>query len=135
MSTKRRRYADHMKEWEETIGSVAANASDLPQLEATRAKLEKILGEARELTLQQAAHRSSKQQTSKRLQTLMSRGTKAATSMRAVLKEFYGHDNEKLTEFGLQPFRSRPRKAADGVKPAPQAEAAADSEASPKPLE
>jgi hypothetical protein len=105
------RYADHIKEWEEITASAAANASELPQLELLRATLEKLLQEARDLTKQQAAMQAAKQESSKRLQTVMREGRKVATVMRSGLKQHYGSRSEKLAEFGLQPFRGRPRKA------------------------
>jgi hypothetical protein len=44
---KRQSYAEHLKEWEETAASVAANASDLPQLEGARVQLEQMIAELR----------------------------------------------------------------------------------------
>lgn len=105
------RYADHIKEWEELSASAAANASELPQLELLRVSLEKLLQEARDLTKQQAAMQAAKQESSKRLQTVMREGKKVATVMRGGLKQHYGNRSEKLAEFGLQPFRGRPKKA------------------------
>ncbi len=107
------RYADHFKEWEEITVSVAANASELPQLELLRAILERLLQEARDLTQQQAALQASKQESSKRLQTVMREGKKLATVMRGGLKHHYGNRSEKLVEFGLQPFRGRKAKPAE----------------------
>jgi hypothetical protein len=112
-------YAANLKEWEDTLASVAANAAELPQLEVQRAKLEKALGELRELLQTQAVHRSSKQQASKRMQTLLATGKKTATSIQAVLKEHYGNTNEKLVEFGVPPLRARRRKAVAGTNPQP----------------
>src|SRR6186997_267996 len=109
MSSKTR-YADHIKEWEELSVSTAANASELPQLELLRVSLEKLLQEARDLTKQQAAMQAAKQESSKRLQTVMREGKKVATVMRGGLKQHYGNRAEKLAEFGLQPFRGRPKK-------------------------
>jgi hypothetical protein len=125
---KKSRYADHLKEWEEITASAAVNASELPQLELLRIDLEKLLQEARELTKQQAAHQAAKQETSKRLQTVMIEGAKLATVMRGGLKHRYGSRAEKLTEFGLQPFRGRKAKPAETPDvPPPQ------SVASPQP--
>ena len=108
-----KRYADHLKEWEDITASAAANASELPQLELLRIDLEKLLQEARNLTKLQAAHQAAKQEASKRLQTVMSEGAKLATVMRGGLKHRYGSRSEKLTEFGLQPFRGRKAKPAE----------------------
>jgi hypothetical protein len=124
---KKNSYADHLKEWEDTVASVAANASDLPQLEGARVQLEQMLVELRELLKQQAVHTANKQQVSKRLRRLTADGKKKSAMMRAVLKDHYGNTNEKLVEFGVQPFRVRRRKPAEEPnpeepeKPTPQA--------------
>jgi hypothetical protein len=77
---------------------------------SSRADLEKLLQEARELTQQQAVHQAAKQDSSKRLQTLMVEGAKLATVIRGGLKSHYGSRSEKLTELGVQPFRGRQTK-------------------------
>jgi hypothetical protein len=107
------RYADHLKEWEEITTSAVANAAELPELELLRVALEKLLQEARVLTQQQAAQQAAKQESSKRLQTVMRAGKKLSTVMRGGLKHVYGSNAEKLVEFGLQPFRGRKTKPAE----------------------
>ncbi len=58
----------------------------------------------------------------------MIEGAKLATVMRGGLKHRYGSRAEKLTEFGLQPFRGRKAKPAETPDvPPPQ------SVASPQP--
>jgi len=114
---KKTRYADHFKEWEEITASGAVNAAELPQLELLRVALEKLLQEGRELSQQQAAHQAAKQESSKRLQTVMVEGGKLATVIRGGLKSHYGSRSEKLTEFGLQPFRGRQKKAKPAEPP------------------
>jgi len=116
---KRQSYAEHLKEWEDTAASVAANASDLPQLEGARVQLEQMIAELRGLLNQQAVHRANKQQTSKGLRRLVTSGKKKAAMMRAVLKEHYGHTNDKLVEFGVQPLRARQRKPPTTEEPKP----------------
>jgi hypothetical protein len=39
------------------------------------------------------------------------------TVLRLTLKHFYGIRSEKLTEFGIQPFRGRSRRTAKGLPP------------------
>jgi hypothetical protein len=116
---KQNRYAEHLKEWETTQAAVTANAAELPQLEIGRGKLDGLLAEFRELLAQQAVLKANKQQVSKRLRSVVSRGSKVTAMMRAVLKEHYGIDNEKLAEFGVQPFRIRKRKPASEPVPKP----------------
>ncbi len=117
---KRQSYAEHLKEWEDTVASVAANASDLPQLEGARVQLEQMIAELRVLLNQQAVHTANKQQTSKGLRRLVTSGKKKAAMMRSVLKEHYGHTNDKLVEFGVQPLRTRRRKPPTSEEPNPE---------------
>ncbi len=106
-------YAGQANEWEKLIRSLIANLALLPQLEGARLKLEGLLGSFRELAAQQAVHQATKQEMSKQIQAVMRDGRKTASMIRAVLKEQYGNDSEKLVEFGVQPFRARVRKPAE----------------------
>src|SRR3954453_13153411 len=82
MSNQKTRYADHVTEWEDLTTSMAAHASELPQLEIQRAALEKMLEKARNLTAQQADFQAQKQEVSKELQTTVREGIKLATVLR-----------------------------------------------------
>jgi hypothetical protein len=62
-----------------------------------------------QILAEQAAFQASKQTTSRRLQALVSQGAKLSTVLKAIAKQHYGHGNEKLVEFGIQPLRSRPK--------------------------
>ena len=104
-------YAESSKEWEGLLRALVANLAQLPQLEGARVKLEGLLAGFRDLAAQQAVHQAAKQETSRQIQALVRDGRKTATMIRAVLKEHFGHDSEKLVEFGLQPLRARVRKA------------------------
>jgi hypothetical protein len=122
----RRRYADHSKEWEDLTASLAANAAEVPHLEAQRVNLEKLLAEFRDLTLQQAALQANKQKISQRLQTVVDEGMRLATVLRVTLKQHYGRRSEDLVKFGLKPFRGFTRKVSP-AKPEPPAEPPAPS--------
>jgi hypothetical protein len=115
--TPKSRYADHVKEWEELTASLAAIASELPHLDPQRTALERFLEEARSLTLQQANFQAGKQKLSVQLRTVMSEGMKVATALRVNLKQIYGNRSEDLVKFGIQPFRSRPRKVTPNPPP------------------
>jgi hypothetical protein len=91
--------------------AVTANGAELTHLEGPRARLEKLVSDALEVAKQQAALTASKQEASKRLLKLLTEAQRVATGLRKLLKEHYGVRSEKLAEFGLQPFRGRPRKA------------------------
>lgn len=114
--SQKTRYSDHIKGWDELTAQLAAIAADLPQLDPQRTALEKVLGQARDLTLQQANAQSAKQKASIQLRPLMNEGMKIATALRVNLKQIYGNRSEELVKFGVQPLRSRSRKV---TTPAP----------------
>ncbi len=116
------------KQYSETIGNLArltaalgANATEIPHLEGIRSRLEKILADAQEAAKQQAALTASKQEATKRLQSLAKEGLRIATGVQKLLQENYGLSSEKLAEFGIQPFRGRKVKKAEdpGTPPPP----------------
>jgi hypothetical protein len=107
--------------------SMSANAEKLKPYEETRLKLEGLVTQAVGLTQQQAALTAAKQETSKQLKDVLNEMQRVATVLRFAVREHYGKDAEKLVEFGLQPFRGRPRKqkepeAPQPVPPAPPAQ-------------
>ena len=99
---------DH-KEWALQVSAIAANTTDLSHLAAHGVRLGEVLVLARELTTEQANLTAKKQDVSKRLQAVMDEGRKLSAFLKVGVKQFYGNRSEKLVEFGLQPFRSRPR--------------------------
>ena len=103
--------------WERLLASMEANGKDFPQLETYRAQLAAMLKTAREAASHQAAMAASKQEASQLLQSMLVEGRKMATFLRLAVKRQYGDRSEKLVEFGLQPFRSRPRAAVEVAKP------------------
>lgn len=109
-------------DWQSLLGKLEANISELPQLEPFRIKLGAVLSQALGINQQQEAMRASKQEASKQLRKLASEGNRLAALARAAVKEHYGIRDEKIAEFGLQPFRGRKAKPA-AVAPAPQASA------------
>ena len=98
-----------LKVWRTVSGSVAANASDLPHAAVPLAALDKVIDEADQILVEQAALRASKQLTSQRLQALFEQGDKLATVLRVIVKQHYGNGSDKLVEFGIQPLRTRPK--------------------------
>jgi len=105
--------------------ALAANAADLPHLEGSRHRLDKVVVDAQDAAKQQAIFTAGKQEATKRLVTLVTEGQRLATGIRKLLTETYGIRSEKLAEFGLQPFRGRKvvKKGETGkpVKPEPPA--------------
>lgn len=101
--------------------ALAANSSELAHLAGALERFEKLVSEAQTIAQQQAALVASKQEMSKRLQTLLNEGLRMATGLGKMLQEHYGLRAEKLAEFGLQPFRGRPRRKEKPEEPqAPQ---------------
>ena len=104
-------YAGMLGDLSRLTAALAANAAEIPHLEGTRVRLEKMLTDAQETAKQQAALTASKQEMSKKLKSQVVEGQRVANGLRKLLKEFYGVRSEKLAEFGLQPFRGLKRKA------------------------
>jgi len=111
--------------------AMAANATDLAHLEGVRGRLDKIFGEAQQVAQQQAALIATKQETSKRLKTLLVEGKRVATGLNRFLKEHYGIRSEKLAEFGLKPLRARVAKATPSTPEPPPAPTPANPVAHP----
>ncbi len=87
------------------------------------AALDKVIDEADQILVEQAALRASKQLTSQRLQALFDQGDKLATVLRVIVKQHYGNGNDKRVEFGIQPLRTRPKATVvPPTIPAPQPE-------------
>ena len=95
-----------------------ANKEQLPQMEPFRLKLASIVTQSLEAGKQQAALKVSKQESSQQLRRLLAEGQSVAHVVRTAVKDHFGPRDEKVAEFGLQPFRGRKIKAAP-EKPAP----------------
>jgi hypothetical protein len=104
-----RRQGEQFKEWRKVAVGTAANASELPGTAVQLAALEGVIGEVDKILAEQSVFQASKQITSQRLLTLVNQGGKLSTVLKAIAKQHYGHGNDKLVEFGIQPLRSRPK--------------------------
>jgi hypothetical protein len=96
-------------------GKLEANSADLAHLEVSRAKFGTMLGRIDDLSKEQGAMMARKQEASKEIQSLLVEAQRLGAGLRVMVKEHYGPRSEKLTEFGLQPFRGRKAKT-----PAPE---------------
>ena len=107
--------------------SMETAVSQIPHLEAGRARLGEGLSLAQDLAKQQAAATAAKQELSVQLQSAMSDVQLLATVLRKGVRQHFGIRSEKLAEFGLQPFRGRkpknetPAPATPETTPAPTA--------------
>ena len=113
-------YSGILGEWQRLLASLAANTDEIPHLEASRAILAAHLDETQALIRRQAALAAEKQQSSQDVRSKIGDGQRLATMLRQGLKQFYGIRSEKLTEFGLNPFRGRSgRKQPENPTPPP----------------
>ncbi|HEY0514392.1 MAG TPA: hypothetical protein VGH73_20980 [Thermoanaerobaculia bacterium] len=109
---KQNTYTGMIGDWQRLLATLEAHSAEIPQLEPFRTKLVTMLGQAVDVTKQQADLKASKQAMSKQLRQLTTQGQRLATVVRSALKEHYGITEEKLTAFGVQPFRGRAKKVA-----------------------
>ncbi|HSK78148.1 MAG TPA: hypothetical protein VLQ45_16970 [Thermoanaerobaculia bacterium] len=112
------KYVGIVGDLQRLLGALEANREELPQLEPFRQKLAGILAQVLEVLQQQATLKATKQESSKRLQRLLGEGQRLGNVVRTAVKEHYGVREEKVVEFGLQPFRGRKVKAVT-EKPVP----------------
>lgn len=115
-------FADFVKEWDRLVGAVRANAPSLSHLQVPVDKLATLLENMGELLIQQSALQAGKQQVTSELNLALDDGLRLLTFLRKGVREQYGPRNEKLVEFGLQPFRGRPRRFEPVTPPVPAVE-------------
>jgi len=96
--------------------TLKANIPELPHLEATCLRFVSLVGEAQDASTQQLALAAEKQEMSKKFLLALGEGERLGNLLLLALKQHYGIRSEKLTEFGLQPFRGRVRKAKPVVE-------------------
>jgi hypothetical protein len=121
-------FADFVKEGDRIVGAVRANAASLPHLQLPVDKLASMVESIGELLIQQGMLQASKQQVSSELRLTLEDGLRLLTFLRKGIREQYGPRNEKLVEFGLQPFRSRIRRPEPVTPPVPVVEDSQPSE-------
>lgn len=106
-------------DWQRLAAALAQNEDDLPELAGAQGRLETLLAQVLDYSQRQAAHAALKQDASQTLIDLTSECSRQATVIRFALKQHYGPRNEKLVEFGIQPFRGRVRKPGTVPEPPP----------------
>jgi hypothetical protein len=120
-ATLTRRQGEQVKEWRAVATAMAANAAGLPGVAVQLAALLGVIDEVDKLLAEQATLRASKQVATQRLKTLFNQGGKLSTVLKAIARQHYGHGNDKLVEFGIQPLRSRPKPTVVPPTPPPPA--------------
>ncbi|HYG62695.1 MAG TPA: hypothetical protein VEL74_08945 [Thermoanaerobaculia bacterium] len=101
--------------------SLEANTSQIPHLESSRFRLQRMLEELRELMTEQDRLQARKQEVTRRIQDLEEQSGKLAAFLKVGIKEHYGTRSERLVEFGLQPFRGRRRETPEAPLSDPEA--------------
>lgn len=109
--------------------ALAPSIEELPHLKPGLARLDEIHVLLNELTAEQARLTASRQEVSKRIAELMDEAQKLMTFVDLGIKERYGNRSEKLVEFGLKPFRGKPRVRRAGPDGKPEKKKASDVEA------
>jgi hypothetical protein len=104
-----RSYLNRLNGWEQAIAAVEAREEELPHLALRLPKLREFLAVARSLSVQQLSLTASKQDASRRLRQTIRKGETLMDFMRTGAREHFGNSSEILVEFGVQPFRGRPR--------------------------
>ncbi len=118
-------YSGILGEWQRLLAAMATNTDEVPHLEASRVMFADHLSQAQALLQRQAALAAEKQQSSQDLREMIVDGQRLATMLRKGLRQFYGIRSEKLTEFGLPPFRGRSGRKQPAPPPPPPPETVA----------
>jgi hypothetical protein len=92
------------------LARLSSNRDELQHIEPSRVRFEGLFGQMQEAADRQAFHTASKQEASQQLQTFLAEAERLATILQLAVKQHYGIRSEKLADFGLKPFRGRPRK-------------------------
>lgn len=101
--------ADYTDDWQQLLSAMEANVSDLQLLEPMRLELADTLTQVQEISTEEKAKRSERQQSTQRRKEALARGKDLASRLRAGIRAVYGAKSEKLVEFGAIPFRRRVR--------------------------
>ena len=131
-----RRYMNRINGWVHVSAGVNANPQEAEHLQPGSVRLEGLHKEATELSVEQAALTTAKQEVTKKLQRVLREGDALADFIRTGARAHFGADSEKMVEFGMQPFRGRKlspeakakraeAKAEKSKAKAPEAEASA----------
>lgn len=125
-------YMNTVNGWDKVDAAVTARREEAPELETLVAPLRGMSKQARSLFARQASLTAAKQEVTLELNELIKQGNAQVDLVKTGARVRYGKDSEKLVEFGVQPFRSRSRKAAAKRRAAQAAEPSSPSPDSAK---
>lgn len=119
-------YDASFAEWRRILKPFANNKNgETPHLEGHVTRLTNVLAQVEEIEGRQMSLAAAKQEMSQQLKALVVEGRRISAFLKAGLREHYGRSGEKLTEYGLQPFRGfKTEKPEEPVEPEPPASAA-----------
>ena len=109
-------FADLVLDQEKLLRAFKDNAEILVTAEPQRDAVADNLKQLQELKARQDSFTAQRQQATQDLVALMKQAREDARRLRALVKGLLGTKNERLVQFQVAPFRSRPRTT---VKPAP----------------
>lgn len=107
-----RLYMNTVNGWDQMDSAVTANNDQVSHLEVSLPELRERSQRARSLYAQYAAMVAAKQVIWKELQQVLEEGDALMRYLKEGVRAHYGKRNEKLVEFGVQPFRGIKRKPA-----------------------
>ncbi|HYG65699.1 MAG TPA: hypothetical protein VEL74_24155 [Thermoanaerobaculia bacterium] len=111
-------YADFITEMEGLLAAVTEHAAELPSVETHRAALAAFAEELKALKLRQDTARAVRQRSTQELKAFKAKGRGLIIRLQGAVKADLGHDNEKLVQFGVAPFRKRVRRTGPfAIKP------------------
>jgi hypothetical protein len=122
------RYAVTHQKLELRSKALAANIEEIRHLKEPLARLDALLVLLRELTAEQARLTALRQEVSKQIADLTDEAQKLMTFLDVGIRQHYGNRSEKLVEYGLRPFRSKPRARRAGSNGKPLKRNAAEAE-------
>ena len=105
-------YMNTVNGWDKADAAVTVRREEAPELEALAVPLRETSKRVRGLFAQQAALTGAKQEVTRELNELIKEGNAQVDLIKTAARVRYGKDSETLVEFGVQPFRTRSRKAA-----------------------
>lgn len=131
-----RRYMNRINGWSQTAAGVNANPAETEHLQPGTVRLEGLHTRATDLSKQQAALTTAKQEITKELRQVLREGDALADFIRTGARAHFGKDSEKMLEFGMQPFRglkteTKARKARARKPAAPETSVPATESSAP----
>ena len=91
--------------WENLLAGVDANRADLPHLEGYSTQLDTQLKDLKAELVRRSALQAEVLRSTRTITELLKSGRDLASRIAYALRAQYGHDGDKLVEFGVKPTR------------------------------